>query len=463
MADFERMNQHEREPAGGRGWVIEPPKDAAARAVIAGGRADDAQAFVRDPDGWMVGYWLSTVASKSTETRRAYFREVRRFRGFLMALHGSRSNDLLAHATAADAGRYIAWLEGAGEERLPAWVGRALEMDEEQCMRPGAWVTLAAGEPDPRNPDVKLAQALRYKKPSPKVERQSVTVLFGMYNELMAQRRPGTTEPLCSFNPFQAWRKRVGTPQRRAAGIQKAMSDLAWSTLIDVANDIPDDPQQRLWALRRRLIFNMLRGSWDRRSAIAAATWADVSIDGYGITHLKVPRKGQVDPQPKPLPPSLAAELLAFRKEAGLPEILDEKSRGHSIFWFGGRSAGKGGPVHDHLIYREIKVLFEAAAQRLERAEGDAGLSPQELADRAAARQQLLRAGAGPHAIRHTMATQFMDSGGDPRVAQEILGHSSVAITTTTYDSKPVKRQARELQEQWERSERKGGSGDDEA
>ncbi len=65
---------------------------------------------------------------------------------------------------------------------------------------------------------------------------------------------------------------------------------------------------------------------------------------------------------------------------------------------------------------------------------------------------QLTRAGVGPHTIRHTMATQFMAAGGQARVAQEILGHASIATTTNFYDSRQVDEQLAAMQGQWERA-----------
>jgi site-specific recombinase XerD len=49
------------------------------------------------------------------------------------------------------------------------------------------------------------------------------------------------------------------------------------------------------------------------------------------------------------------------------------------------------------------------------------------------------------------MATQFMAAGGQARVAQEILGHASIATTTNFYDSRQVDEQLDAMQGQWER------------
>ena len=100
---------------------------------------------------------------------------------------------------------------------------------------------------------------------------------------------------------------------------------------------------------------------------------------------------------------------------------------------------GANGPISDESLYRDLKVLFHRAAT-----------VATELGDLDSA-DQLTRAGVGPHTIRHTMATQFMAAGGQARVAQEILGHASIATTTNFYDSRQVDEQLDAMQSQWER------------
>jgi integrase len=120
----------------------------------------------------------------------------------------------------------------------------------------------------------------------------------------------------------------------------------------------------------------------------------------------------------------------------GLPMEATPEELGKSVFWMGGRSAGHDGPLDDKTIYRIIKKLMKDAADEVAE-------SQPEIAS------QLLRAGAGPHTIRHTMATMFIEGGGDIRIAQTQLGHSSSAMTTKVYDNKARTAQADAIQAFW--------------
>lgn len=131
------------------------------------------------------------------------------------------------------------------------------------------------------------------------------------------------------------------------------------------------------------------------------------------------------------------AEVDLFRRTVGLTAFPLPEERHRSLYWIGGRSAGWNGAISDDILYKEVKALFSAAAATLVK-EG----FPEDA-------ERLLAPDPGPHTIRHTMATQFMRRGGDARLAQRLLRHSSIETTTKIYDSKEDAEQAEALQWQW--------------
>ena len=65
---------------------------------------------------------------------------------------------------------------------------------------------------------------------------------------------------------------------------------------------------------------------------------------------------------------------------------------------------------------------------------------------------ELLRAGSGPHTLRHTMATMFMKAGGQARKAQKVLDHKNLETTTGIYDSGDSRELADTMANQWDLS-----------
>lgn len=374
-------------------------------------------------DAWCVAFWLHATASNSPHTLRAYRREALRWLAFLAALRGVQppSPRLLSTATYEDAQRFIEWVKGAGPD-LPRWAYAAFPG---KLSRPSA---------------------------TDAVLRQAVVVLHGMYSELVgtvAGQPPRSVVPL---NPFQPWRRRrhrgelaggSAAKSADASGVAKALSDDAWRYLWEAACVGVEQavrPAQRRLAARRRLGLALLRGTWERRSAVAGLCWGDLQRTRDGAWKVHVQRKGAGGVWVN-IPEELLAELDLFRCAVGLsplPFHPDEKV--HSVFWCGGE-VGRCGPISDDTLWRDMRALFAVAAQA----------ATQDGQEMVAA--ELSRAGAGPHTIRHTMATMFMAAGGDARRAQAILGHSSLAVTTKTYDSKRDAEVVAALDQQWQRSD----------
>lgn len=369
-------------------------------------------------DTWCVGYWLHTCASKSDNTRRAYRREAHRWLAFLeatrpLAPHGS----LLRSATYEDVDRFVGWISDPLGPALPSDIAERWGVS-------------------PDKP-----------KGTRQVLRAAVVALHGMYDELAGAMAGEPPAPVLTYNPFKPFRRQYSSSLEDKAvdvdapGVAKALSDEAWGMLWDVACEAPPalaSERARRVAARRRLALAMLRATWERRSAMAGLTWGDLQRSRERIWKVRRRRKGKGSIW-EPIPPALMEEIEVFRRSCGFSvEKLDAEDA-RSIYWIGDH-VGADGPISDDTLYRDIKALLVAAA-------GRAG----EL-ERVDLVAEFTRAGAGPHAIRHTMATQFMAAGGEARRAQEILGHSSITVTTRVYDTRTASETAEALQDQWERS-----------
>lgn len=374
-------------------------------------------------DPWCLGYWLEACASRSEHTRRAYRREALRWLAFLASLQDSsstRGDELLRNATYEHAVRYLDWIES----------------------------------PEDR-PDLPTEVAARYRitparpKNSPAVLRQAVITLHGMYEELSSAMVGTPPQAVVQLNPFKPFRRRYSAARGgagkdlEASGVQKALSQAAWSLLWETACQTPADSTKRLLAARRRLELAILRATWERRGAAAGITWADLRCARDGNWKVRRNRKGEGMVW-APVPALVMEEIALFRRTVGLPAMPAEDEQHRSVFFCGVGRAGRDGPISDATLYADIKVLLEDAADAAD-ARGLSGVS-----------KELRRRGAGPHSIRHTMATMFMASGGEARQAQGILGHSSIAVTTNVYDSRSVSEQVQALERQWEASRHEG-------
>lgn len=405
---------------------------------------------VEGTDSWCLAFWLHSRASKSEHTRRSYSREAHRWLAFLTASRIVQdqplSATLLREATYADADRFLQWIDDKADlrARLPAqW--------------PQAW----------RDATKLWGVSSAPPKSTDAVKRNAVVVLHGLYDEVESAMVGSPPQPAVQLNPFKPYRRQFDSTidrskdQPDAAGVSKALSDEAWALLWETACAPPADPsnkRQVKLSARRRLELAMLRATWERRAAAAGLTWEDLQRSRAGIWKVRRNRKNQGYIW-ESVPDALMQELARFRLVCGLPVTPGPDENGQSIYWIGGR-IGREGPISDDTLYRDIKLVFEEAARvatsRAEAAEqaqnSDDLRKYQDLA------AELTRVGAGPHSIRHTMATQFMAAGGEARRAQEILGHSSIAVTTRVYDSRSEAETAEALSEQWERSATSRGS-----
>jgi integrase len=352
-------------------------------------------------DDWAVAYWLTACASKSAETMRAYRMQANRYRAFLAALTDDPDNErLLLDSTYEQAGKFVNWLEGTGGD-IPQPIAARFGMTVRQAKRP---------------------------KVSPVVMRQAVITLHGLYQELTGAMLPSEQGMAVKVNPFAPYRRKYTKTEARAAalnhpdapGVGKALSRQAWGAVLEHARAQAESVPAKMAAKRSWILLRMFCAMWERRSAMASLTWADLQRTRDGVWSMRRDRKGKGAVWAA-IPENAVADLLRWRRDVGLPAEATADELAKSVFWLGGRSAGHDGPLNDKTVYRIIKQLFEATAVQVE-------------SEQPSIARELRRAGAGPHTLRHTMATMFVESGGDLRDAQKSLGHSSLD-TTSIYDN----------------------------
>ena len=131
-----------------------------------------------------------------------------------------------------------------------------------------------------------------------------------------------------------------------------------------------------------------------RATEVRTLRWVSIEGDGGWIRFVGKGRRERV----LPLHPILAAKLSAWR-----PECPDVE------FVFPGRNPGR--------------PMSETAMRDTIRAVGD----------------EVGIAGLHPHRFRHTLATTLVEQGTDLRTVQEVLGHSSLAMTAVYTKVRPAR------------------------
>ena len=160
----------------------------------------------------------------------------------------------------------------------------------------------------------------------------------------------------------------------------------------------PDTSQ--LIGKRDRAILELLYSTGTRLSELRAIDISDVNLEAGEVTVLGKGSKERVVLLGKP-----AAKAIAIYMNSARPQLENASPTGprgrmegsYALFLnrYGGRLSGRS-------IEKLVSRYAIAAATR---------------------------PGVHPHTLRHTFATHFINGGGDLRVVQELLGHSSPATT----------------------------------
>ena len=164
---------------------------------------------------------------------------------------------------------------------------------------------------------------------------------------------------------------------------------------------------------RLRALYVLLVGTGLRRGEALALTWADVDLDGSAVRVAGTLSRvgGQLV--------VTAPKTVKSRRVVPLPAPVVSALRAHRV-----RQAAER--LHAGSSWQDLDVVFAThcgtptdprnALRSLVEAAKRAGLED-----------------VGLHTLRHSAATALIASGAHMRVVQELLGHSSFAITADVY------------------------------
>ena len=159
-------------------------------------------------------------------------------------------------------------------------------------------------------------------------------------------------------------------------------------------------------ALRNRVMMQMMYYCCLRRVEICRADLRDVDHERHTLHIVGKGRPGSGEPltRTNPIPEAVYADLQLLIGGRRIPARRDTPA---PLF-----VSQKGGPLTMHAVNNVVQNAGEAA--------GIQNPNPR-------------RKHINPHLLRHTFGRHFLDAGGDIRVLQSLMGHSTIATTVNVY------------------------------
>ncbi len=194
---------------------------------------------------------------------------------------------------------------------------------------------------------------------------------------------------LSACRTYYAWLLRNGViPASPAAGLRapKAPRKLPQVLDVDEAVRLVEVPTDAPLGLRDRALLELFYSSGLRLSELCALRWRDLQLDAGLVTVLGKGLKQRSVP-------------VGSHARRALGEWRASTGAGEGDFVFPGRG---GGPISQRAVQIRIRQL--------------------------AARQGLFK-NVHPHMLRHSFASHVLESSGDLRGVQELLGHADIATT----------------------------------
>jgi site-specific recombinase XerD len=280
---------------------------------------------------------------------------------------------------------------------------------------------------------------------SPTAQRHAVTILKNLYGFLVDQN-------YLMGNPWSA----VGVPRSSGPKVNagRSLSVAQWGFVQGQLDMLPDTSAHR----RLRFGLHLLYATGLRLSEVVAATvddlqWVQYPADAFDDEPLqgwmlRVMGKGQKERE-VPVPNDVVAELARYLQSRGLdadPEnignqgahLLGKASDGaeRAPGLMGAHSLDPRQGIAATTFYDQIKAFFADCASVL-RGQGDA--KGAERLDK-----------ASTHWMRHSHASHAIASGMPIEIAQQNLGHASLA-TTTVYVTTEKRRRMKAVEAFWKR------------
>ncbi|MBW8809119.1 MAG: tyrosine recombinase XerC [Lysobacter sp.] len=243
---------------------------------------------------------------------------------------------------------------------------------------------------------------------------------------IAAERRRGLTPKslqrrLSACRSFYLWQVKQGhLAASPAAAIRapKAPRKLPQVLDPDEAKVLVEVPTDVPLGLRDRAVLELFYSSGVRLSELCALRWRDLDLDDGLVTVLGKGSKQRIVP-------------LGSHARAALREWRASTGAGNDAQVFPGRG---GGPITPRAVQLRIRQLAQ--------------------------RQGLFKR-VHPHLLRHSFASHILESSGDLRGVQELLGHADIA-TTQIYTHLDFQHLAKVYDAAHPRAKRKKGTGDSE-
>ena len=221
----------------------------------------------------------------------------------------------------------------------------------------------------------------------------------------------------CSFYLWQVKHGVLAASPAAAIRAPKAPRKLPQVLDPDEAKALVEVPTDAPLGLRDRALLELFYSSGVRLSELCALRWRDLDLDDGLVTVLGKGGKQRSVP-------------LGSHARAALREWRASTGAGNEAQVFPGRG---GGPITPRAVQLRIRQLAQ--------------------------RQGLFKR-VHPHLLRHSFASHILESSGDLRGVQELLGHADIA-TTQIYTHLDFQHLAKVYDAAHPRAKRKKNAGDD--